>query len=441
MNATTSKFSLRGVATIATPLVAFVIIVLVNNAFSGRTIPDSAYIKDEPQGLSAETQQAILKAQTQVQKTPDDSKAVFSLAGLYLQAVRENADTAFYTRIETLLKHLDDVDHGNADIDFLRGTIAAGRHDFRTALEIATPLVAEHPAVARYYGLLTDAQVELGMYDDAIKTLQKMSDLRPDYSALTRIAYIREITGDNKGAIEVMEDALADASGVGENTAWGMAELARLSFGKYRSQAELYEQSALKAYPDFPAALIGMAKIEMARGNTDKATAYADKAVKILPIPDYVALRGDIEAVTGHADAAAAYYKLVEIGYERIAQSGTDVELERARFLSERNRDLKANLVRARAVYAERPTIYAADVLAWTLYKNGEFTEAQQYAEKALATGSQDAAILFHAGMINKELGRTTNAKQFFKQAMESNPDFSIVEAPMLHQAFNESNE
>lgn len=442
MSAHASKFSPRGVAAIATPLVAFAIIVAVSKFLSGPAgIPNGIFIQDVPQGISVSTQKSILDSQAAVTKNPKDSKAIFRLSSLYLQALRENADTTFYTRIEALLKHLEDVDPANADIDFLRGTIAAGRHDFHKALTIAIPLVTEHPAVARYYGLLTDAQVELGMYDKAIKTLQTMTDLRPDYSALTRIAYVREITGDSKGGIEMMENALVDSTGISENTAWGMTDLARMSFGKYRKQAELYENEALKVYPGFAPALAGLAKIEMARGNTDKAREYAQKAVDALPLPEYVTLLGDIESAAGNSDKAGAYYTLVEVGYNRIAQSGINVELERARFLNERGRDLKPNLERARAVYADRHTIFAADVLAWTLYKNGEYTEAQTYAEKALATGSQDAAILFHAGMINKQLGRTTNAKQFFKQAMESNPDFSIIEAPMLHQAYNESNE
>lgn len=442
MNISPTKSSARGVATIVTPLVAFVLIVAGSNLFNRGPagIPADTFMQDEPQGISPATQRMILEAQDAVRKTPNDSKAIFRLSGLYLQAIRENADTAFYERIEALLKHLEDVDRTNADIDFLRGTIAAGRHDFPTALRIGTQLTTEHPEVSRYYGLLTDAQVELGMYDDAITTLQRMSDLRPDYNALTRIAYVREITGDTKGAIEMMENALVDSTGNAENTAWGLAELARLSFGNYRAQAELYNNEALKAYPNFAPALAGLAKIEMARGNTAAAKDYAKKAVDALALPEYAALLGDIEAVSGNADKAGAYYRLVEIGYERIAQSGTNVELERARFLTERNRNLKANVERARAVYADRPTIYAADTLAWTLYKNELYAEAQTYADKALSTGSQDAAILFHAGMIRKQLGRLTEAKQLFKQAMESNADFSLLEAPMLKAALQELN-
>jgi hypothetical protein len=53
---------------------------------------------------------------------------------------------------------------------------------------------------------------------------------RPDYSALTRIAYVRELFGDMRGAMEIMETALSDGTATPEHAAWGLAELGRLAF-------------------------------------------------------------------------------------------------------------------------------------------------------------------------------------------------------------------
>ncbi len=440
MNKATSRFFPRGVASIATPLVAFAIIVLASKAYTSFTagLPAEAFIADQAQGLSDQTQKGILAAQEAVKKNPKDAKGIFRLCHLYMQGLRENADTDFYKRVESLLQYVDRIEPNNPETDFLRGSIAAGRHDFHEALRIGERLRTEHPDVQRYLGLLADAQIELGKYDEAIVSLQAMADLRPDYAALTRIAYVREITGDVRGAMEIMETALSDNTSSQENTAWGLAELGRLAFGTYREQAEIYYNEARKIYPGHAAATAGLAKLELFRGHEEKARELAQSVVDALPLPEYVALLGDIETMAGNADKAAVYYKLVQVGYDRIAAAGTNVELERAKFLAERGLDLKANQERAKAVYADRPTIYAADVLAWAAHKNGDRATALEYAEKALATGSQDAAILFHAGMIYKDAGKTTEAMQLFKQAAASNPDFSILEAPELKKALAE---
>ena len=46
-------------------------------------------------------------------------------------------------------------------------------------------------------------------------------------------------------------------------------------------------------------------------------------------------------------------------------------------------------VTQARAAYERRPSIFGADVLAWTLYQNGNYAEAQEYSEKSIE--SRDA--------------------------------------------------
>ncbi len=431
----------RGVAPFAAPLVAFAVIMLAAKGIPAllRQPVDAAFMSEAETGLSDTTRQQILAAQQAVRTAPQDAKAIFRLCGLYLQGLRENADTRFYERIESLLAHIEQTDPLNPEILFLRGTIAAGKHDFRTARAAAARLVAEHADVARYYGLLADAQVELGEYDNAVATLQAMTDLRPDYSALTRIAYVRELLGDVRGAMEIMETALSDGTATPEHAAWGLAELGRLAFGNYRTQAEMYFTEALRAYPDFAPALAGLARIEMARGNTDKARDYAQRIVNVLPLPEYAALLGDIEFVSGNSAKATLLYGAVAKGFDAIAARGTNVELERAKFLAERGLDTQDNLARARAVYANRPTIFAADTLALALFNAEQYAEAAEYSQKARATGSQDAAILFHAGSIQRALGNVSEARKLFDEARKSNADFSVLGSAKLQAALQEA--
>jgi tetratricopeptide (TPR) repeat protein len=362
-----------------------------------------AFIAPTESGLSPATLSGIILTQRRLEAKEDDTEILFQLTHQYLQAVRETSDSAYYARIEKLLEHAEHADSNNPEIPFMRGSIALGRHDFKTALNYGKQVTASHPQTARYRGLLADAQVELGQYEDAIASLQKMSDINPDYNALTRIAYVREIHGDVPGAIEAMEEAILAGVSVPENLAWALTELGRLHLQSNPATASAHYEAALKTYPDFAPAVAGLAKVAMAQDDPAKAKIHAERAMELMPLPEYAALLGDIYLKENNPQKAAVQFTIVKAGYQLIASGGTNVELERITFLVDHDMDLDSIVEQARAVYAERPTIYAADLLAWALYKTGQHEESQEFSEKALATGSRDPAILLHAKAILEE--------------------------------------
>jgi len=104
-----------------------------------------------------------------------------------------------------------------------------------------------------------------------------------------------------------------------------------------------------------------------------------------------------------------------------------DMDMEIALFNADQDKDLAANAERAREAYANRPSIHAADVLAWALYKAGKYKEAKSYSQEALRLGTKDALKLFHAGMIAYRLGENVQAQEYLKQALTINPHFSIL--------------
>ena len=61
----------------------------------------------------------------------------------------------------------------------LLGGIALGRHQFQKALEWAERSLTIDPSYAGAYGVLGDAQVELGRYEAAFASFQRMVDLKP----------------------------------------------------------------------------------------------------------------------------------------------------------------------------------------------------------------------------------------------------------------------
>ncbi len=412
----------NGVARKATPLFLMTMLLLVacGSPFA------SVFIDPATEGLTALTKQHILAAQETLVKKPDDAKTALSLAAEYLQAVRESADTEYYRRAEGMLKHVEKLESGNPEVRFLRGQIFMGKHDFASALPLGQALVTEYPEVQRYYGLLADAQIEMGLYDESVATLQRMADLRPDNAVLTRIAYAREIHGDFDGAIEAMQEASGVSTGIPEQDAWILTELGRLALTVNIEAGKRYSQAALAMYPNSAAATAGLAKAAAFAKDYPEAEKQALAAFELQALPEYSALLGDIYMLMDKPAKAELYYTLTEAGYDGIAAAGTNVNLERAKFLAERGRDPAKALTLAKAVHAERPTIYAADVLSLAFAQNKQDIQAWKYAEEALRTKSTDPMLLYHAGLAAKAVSETPKAKSYLTAALKR-PYFSLL--------------
>ena len=81
--------------------------------------------------------------------------------------------------------------------------------------------------------------------------------------------------------------------------------------------------------------------------------------------------------------------------------------------------------------YAGIKDIYAADILAWCLYKKGRFAEAREKSREALRINTKDAVLLYHAGMIENALGNNPEAIRQLRAALALNPAFDLIQAPI----------
>ena len=131
----------------------------------------------------------------------------------------------------------------------------------------------------------------------------------------------------------------------------------------------------------------------------------------------------------GDRKKAEGQYELVQSMDKLLRANGVNTDLEIALFYADHDMDLKTSLEKARAAYDARPSIHAADALAWTLYKTGNYKEAQKYSSEALKLGTRDPLKLFHAGMISKALGQKEQAREYLQQAIDLNPHFSLLYA------------
>lgn len=378
------------------------------------------------------TDQLIWGYQDAVRRDPRSADAHAALGAAYLQRARETADPTAYVRAEEALVAALRLDPRHVDALVGSGALALARHSFRDALAFGERARQISPATARIYGVIADAQIELGRYDEAVATIQTMVDLRPDLGSYSRVAYARELYGDLGGAIEAMDMAVRAGGPTRENTEWTRVQLGNLHFarGDLAAAEEQYRRS-LAALPDYVHALAGLARVRAAQGAIDEAEALYGRAIARAPLPEFVIALGELLEAAGRTAEAERQYELVRA---MLASGGVDTSLELARFEADHG-DPAAALALARAAYERRPGVVGAATLAWALERAGAHEEARRRSAEALRLGTQDALTLFHAGMIARSLGDEAAARAHLEAALGLNPHFSPLYGPVAREA------
>ncbi len=393
-------------------------------------------VVESTQDVSAySTLTQIENLQGRLSQDSQNAQLQVELASLYLQYVRETGDPSYYTKADGLLKQALATNQNDLYALVQRGNLALARHEFKDALAWGQKAVAVNDGHWLAYGIVGDANVELGNYDAAQQAFDKMISLRPDTSSYARISYMRELLGNMDGAIQAM--TLATRAGLqnSESSNWARVQLGHLYFniGKI-DQAELLYQSSLDLYPNYIHALAGMGRARAARGDYDRAIYYYKQALRQIPIPEYIIALGDVYQAAGNTTEAQKQYDLVGAIQQLYIANGVDTDMELALFNADHHIAPAQTAAQARAAYERRPSIYGADVLAWALYQNGDYAEAEKFSERALALGTQDALKFFHAGMIALKRDDPPRAREFLQKALALNPHFSLLYAPVAQQ-------
>ncbi|MGH2544746.1 MAG: tetratricopeptide repeat protein, partial [Ardenticatenaceae bacterium] len=366
-----------------------------------------------------------------LRQNPENSYAYGQLGLALLQRVRVTADPTLYLQSEQALNEALARDPEQLDALVGKGILALGRHEFEEALEWADKAWAINPFYADTLGIMVDAQVELGRYDEAVATLQRMIDLRPGVPSYSRVSYLRELHGDVEGAIKEMGRAVDAAVPGSESWLWSQVQLGHLHFnsGDLDQAQALYEE-ALRLDPAYAYAQAGVARVHTARGRDEEAIAAYRAIVERLPLPEFVIALGELYEARGEHAEANLQYSLLQAMQQLNADAGMNVDMELALFDANHGDDPAEALRLARAAYERRPGIYGADTLAWALYHAGDLDEARRYSDEALRLGTRDALLYYHAGKIAHALGDESAVIRHLEKALQINPYFSPLYAP-----------
>ncbi len=376
------------------------------------------------------TQRVLDTLQEHLAQRPDDPAAYRDLGLAYLQRARETADPGYYSRAEGSLEKALGLDSQDPETLVGLGTLALARHRFQEALGWGEKARALAPRRAAVYGVVADALVELGRYEEGFDAVRQMVNLRPDLTSYSRVSYARELQGDLPGAIEAMRHAASAGAAAGEQGSWTRVQLGNLLLQTGAiAEAEREYRWALAADPSNMLALAGLGRTRLTAGDYPSAIPFYEQAVERLPQPELVLTLGELYEATGRSEEAATQFRTARALQTLIAANGGNVDLELAIFEAERGDPARA-VELARGEVGRRGSIHAYDALAWSLYHAGDYPAAREAAQQALRLGTNDALMLFHAGMIDWRLGETESARAKLAQALAQNPGFSARHVP-----------
>ncbi|MFI0818400.1 tetratricopeptide repeat protein [Streptomyces sp. NPDC021098] len=370
----------------------------------------------------------ISALQKHLRAQPKDASGWSGLGAAYIEQARSTGDPTRYPQAEkNFARSLAVQPRDNDEALAGRASLAAARHDFTSALRDADKALKVNSYSQAAMAVRIDALVELGRYKDASAAAEHADSVRPGIPVFTRLAYVKELRGDPKGAREVLERARVSATSPSD-IAYVSTSLGQLAFNRGRYDAARSAlRTALRAVPGYLPALEYRGRTAAAEGHLGPAVRDLEAVVRRSPLPAQLAALGEAyEARGGGKDRTKAkqQYAVVDTWITLARANGVATDLDSALVAADHG-DVKEALKAARAEWDRRQTVHTADALAWALHRNGKDREALDAAERAAGPGYRNAAFLYHRGMIEKSLGDESAARDHLSAALDLNPGFS----------------
>lgn len=395
-----------------------------------KTTVSGAAPKEETDNI----RQKYNEAKEALKKNPQDLKQYLNLATVFILEGRITGDGSYYGNAAVaMLNKVIDNPNSNNDQLFeaysLKSAVLLNMHQFKDAKDMAMKGIALNGYNSGIYGALVDADVELGLYDSAVSNCDKMLSLRPDLRSYSRASYLRQIHGDNRGAIDAMKMAVEAGLPGAEQTEWARVTTGDLfmNIGSIDTAEILYKMS-LVYRPNYPYAEMGMAKVAKARKQYDSAIVHIENAIKIMSDPGFIAALADVYEMKGEQDKALSIRKDVLKGIKEgiEEEKGNAIKHNANRELAQAclsAGDIQDAYKYAKADIDTRPdNIDANELMAWILFLKKDYIEAKIYAERMLRKNTQNANSIYKAAAIYAAAGDAAKAAMLKKQADLLNP-------------------
>lgn len=336
-----------------------------------------------------------------------------------LQRTRNNPDPRLYAQIEPLLAQFEHTASTQARPKILRAWYDMSLHRFKPALAGLREVHRLGAGTAISYGLTSDALVETGEYDEAVRITQQMLDRFPGLPSLARAAHLRFLHDDLDGAIELNRAALTDVRADAAAKDWVRLQLAELYLNAGRPQDAEPLVIAAQTHGGLPASAM-LARVRAAQGRNAEAIRIYLGLLRQLPNPEYAFATYELARQTHDLALMHRQQQILE-GMRRLDTSGIYRRIFTALLANLPGRSAAA-VELARQELAARPDLYSRMSLAWALYRHGELEAAAERCREALRLNTPDPLLRYQASIILGVAGETARSVQLRKQALSVQP-------------------
>ena len=354
----------------------------------------------------ARTKEKVAELKTKLVAKPEDVKTRLQIATIFISEQRITGEHHFYyPAIEKILNGVLSIDPKNFEANVYKASLRMSQHQFADAKKIAEEARAINPDNAYVYGILTDANVELGNYEEAVAMSDKMQAMKPSLESYSRASYLREIYGDYNGAIAAMKLAVQAGLPGSEPQSWSMNVLGDLFYntGKF-DEAEKAFETNLQMRPSYAPSMAGLAKVLAKKKNYSRAIALLDSANAIMPQTSFQEQIADVYSEMGETKKAMDKYAAVQKLLITDANSNHhSVSLELARSFTKTNQWDSAKKYAVMEYNIRPKNIDVNNELAWIAYNQNDLGKAKEYLKAALITGSKNPELLKRVAAINSK--------------------------------------
>ncbi len=375
-------------------------------------------------GSTASLQQ-IREIQRHVRARPELDEGWLVLGRAWVRLARETRDPGYYLHAAECAKVLLERAPTHTGALNLEGLVELNQHDFAGAKRTAREILARDPHDVMAWGTLSDAELELGDFEAAVRAVDSMMREKPGLPSYTRTAYLRWLSGDEAGATGAIRLAIdAGDRKDPEPLAWTLVQAATFFWQRGDAAgADAGFDLALEVARDYPPALTGKARVALARGDAARAVELLRRAEGQSPTVETLWLLGDALSASGDKSGSERAFAAAE--REGLRGDPRSLSLMDAT----RNVNLPRALELARAERSKRGDVYTEDALAWALYRNGDLPAARASSDRACRLGTRDAQLWFHRGAILLASGDAAQGRALLRRALAQNPHFDPTAA------------
>ena len=349
---------------------------------------------------------------------------------------RETGDVTAYLRANAAFEASIGTFAANPGAIDAKAGVLVSLHRFEQARDLASTELVKYPGDQTALATLGDAKLELGDVAGARAAYDNAVALGSSAALLVREGHLAFIVGDTRTALADSRAAVAagDQEGAeGERAAFYRYQLGDtlISTGD-RAGAQAAYADALRQDPRSFLALSGLARVAAANGDLTEAISLLSNAIAVVPQPEFAARRADLYVLrnaTGDQKRAADDMATVQAIAQLAGEAANVYDRALSLYLANHGLEPARALSLAQNELTGRKDIYGYDAAAWALLAAGQASDADAMMAKALAFGTRDAKLLYHAGMIAAAVGDRGRAIDALRASLALDPSFDAFQA------------